>query len=802
MEPLSPSPTAPAPDESLRALMTQGFEHQRARRLVEAERCYAEVLGKNPEHAEALHHLGLVRHQQGQSDVAVDLIRKAIALNPRTPRFFFNLSTILRKLGRAAEAEQAMASASTLVAEDADGCFGTAQRLAQANQPREAEHYLRLALRRDPNHTAAQIELGALLVKEQKWAKALGCVDAVLAREPDHAEALAQRGVTLGALGRIGEAKTTLERALQLNPYSFNALVGWGEWLQRAGRMQQAIAPLQQALTQQPAHAHLQFCLANSFAAAGRLGEAEAAFRKSMATHPRKGMVLNNLADVLFRQHRLQEAADVCKEAIAFNPNLAEAHATLGNIQSTGGQTELAEKSYLRALEVNPNLPTVHNNLGGLRLKQLNFAEARVSFEKAVQLQPSFVEAHSNVLYLLTYVDPGSDTSFQAHAEFGRRHSDPVARPATYANSRDPDRRLRIGFVSPDFRLHPVSTFIEALFKHHDAGRYEYTAYSDCLAPDAMTARLQTQVERWRKVSGMSHDEIAEQVRQDEIDILVDLTGHMANHRLMVFARKPAPVQVGYMGYLNTTGMHAIDYWLADNWVNPPETERLHTETIWRLPGCFVCYTPPANAPEVAPLPADKNGFVTFGMFNNACKAQPAALDIWAELLLRVPAARFAAKSIQFADPAMREHFIAPFVKRGVDRTRLTVLGPSEKVGYLADFGTIDIALDPIPDNGNTTTHDTLWMGVPVVTLKGNACVSRAGYSILANLGHEEWVAESPQQYVDIAATLAADLPRLRDLRRTLRPRMAASPLLDGASFARELDAAWRGMWRKWCGNA
>ncbi|MFI5400251.1 MAG: tetratricopeptide repeat protein [SAR324 cluster bacterium] len=795
-------PEAVALQSAPATVMAAGFEHHRAKRLEQAQACYEAVLRAQPMHAEALHHLGLVRHQQGRSQEAVDLIRQAIQRDGTNPRFFFNLRTILNAMGRAQEAEEAYRQVPPSVPRAADDCYTIAKRLQQANQAKEAKHYLRMALLENPHHLAARYDLGVLLGAEQRFKEALECFDAVLADQPEHPEALSKRGLALMYLGDVAAARGCFERALALQPRCVDAHLGLGEWLQRAGRHRKALEPLRTALEQQPGNAQVRFMLANSLAACGMLTEAEAQFRQARAGHPHPAMVLNNLADVLFRQNRIPEAGQICREALRLNPDLAEVHANLANVLAAAGQTRRAEQSYRRALELNAQAAAVHNNLGGVLLKQLRFDDARACFARALELQPAFVEAHSNLLYLLTYQEAESPAAMlKAHAEFGRRQCDGQPRPAAYGNVPDPARRLKVGFVSPDLRAHPVATFIEALFRNHDPRACEYFCYSDVMRPDAITARLKGQVEQWREICGMSHEEAAELIQRDGIDILVDLAGHTGNHRLLLFARKPAPVQVSYIGYLNTSGLAAMDYWLTDGWVNPPESQLYHTEKLWPLARCFVCYTPDEDAPPVSPLPAVANGAVTFGVLNNACKVQPAGVAMWCELLHTLPTARLLFKSLQFTEPDTCERFLAQFAERGIEKSRITLLGPSPKREYLQDIARVDIGLDTFPDNGNTVTHDTLWMGVPVVSLKGDSCVSRVGHSILTHLGHPEWVAHSAREYVSIAAGLARDLPRLQQVRAGLRQELARSPLMDGADLARHVDAAWRGMWQAWCGQ-
>jgi protein O-GlcNAc transferase len=300
-------------------------------------------------------------------------------------------------------------------------------------------------------------------------------------------------------------------------------------------------------------------------------------------------------------------------------------------------------------------------------------------------------------------------------------------------------------------------------------------------------------------VMGLADDELATAVRADGMDVLVDLAGHLGNSRLTAFAYKPAPVQASYVGYLNTTGLERVDWWIGDAVVTPPQAQRWYSERLYRLPRCFVCYTPHPQAPPVAPLPALRKGHVTFGCFANADKISPRAAGCWARILAALPGARLRLKSPAFADPAAAVRIAGWFAEQGLQTERVEFSVPTPYLAYLAEFSEIDIALDPFPCGGNTTTNDTLFMGVPVVSLAGETGVGRAGASLLTALGHPEWVAADESAYERIAQGLASDPQRLAVLRAGLRPEMEASPLLDGPGFARAMEGAFRDMWRQWC---
>jgi predicted O-linked N-acetylglucosamine transferase (SPINDLY family) len=387
---------------------------------------------------------------------------------------------------------------------------------------------------------------------------------------------------------------------------------------------------------------------------------------------------------------------------------------------------------------------------------------------------------------------------------WNQQHAEPLKKfIQPHTNNRDPDRRLRIGYVSPDFREHVVGQTLLPLFREHDHRQMEIFCYANMVRTDAFTEQIRRYVDAWHSIVGLSDSRAVDLIRQDRIDILVDLTLHLANNRLLMFARKPAPVQVSYLGYCSSTGLETMDYRLSDPYLDPSDSDvegksstlSRYSERTIHLPEIYWCYNARGPTPEPSPPPASAKGYVTFGCLNNFAKVSP-ALDLWAEILQCVPRSRLIVHSHPGPHlEAVRERFAG----KGVSPDRLEFPGQQPWPQYVQSYDRIDIALDPFPWGGGVTTCDVLWMGVPVVSLVGRTAVGRGGASILANIGVPELVAQTPQQYVQIASALAGDLPRLIELRRTLRGRMQASVLMDAPRFARNLEAAYRQMWRTWC---
>jgi protein O-GlcNAc transferase len=635
--------------------------------------------------------------------------------------------------------------------------------------------------------------------------------------------------------GRLDAAETVYRSVLAQVPAQADTLHLLGVLCHQRGRDGEAIELIGRAIEVEPAIVDFHNNLGVSLAALRRLVEAEMAFRRALAVKPGYAAALCNLGDVLLRQGRIAEALEVharavatepgnpvfhynlgiarkergdfkgaiaaYERALALRPDYGDAHNNLGVALYELGRMAEAEAAYARALGLRPDNAQAHYNLGKLHHLQGRFADAVTSCRTALALRPDFPAAHDNLLMALTY-DPTTSAGAlaEAHRAFGRAYDRPAAAIAPFPNVRDYDRRLRIGYMSPDFRRHSCAHFSAPLIEAHDRAGFELFAYAELARADATTERFKAAVDHWRETAWRSDDEVERMVRDDRIDILVDLAGHTADNRLPVFARKPAPVQATWLGYPGTTGLRTIDYRLTDAVADPPGTEAEATEKLVHLPRGFLCFEAPADAPAVSPLPARSAPVVTFGSFNNAIKINDAVARLWAAVLRTVPRSRLLIKAFQIDHGDNRRRLETVFAAAGVEPGRVDIRPPYDQSrSHLATYGELDIALDPFPYNGTTTSCETLWMGVPIIALRGDRHAARVGASLLTAVGVPELIAESPADYVAKAAALAADLDRLATLRAGLRERMRASPLADPAGFARQVEAAYREMWRGWC---
>jgi predicted O-linked N-acetylglucosamine transferase (SPINDLY family) len=528
------------------------------------------------------------------------------------------------------------------------------------------------------------------------------------------------------------------------------------------------------------------------------LDEAVACYRRALELKPDYAEAHSNLGVALNDQRKLEAAVACYRRALELKPDYAEAHGNLGNALNDQGKLDEAVACYRRALELKPDYAGARCNLGNALKDQGKLDEAVACYRRVLELKPDYAGVHSNLLYIRLFC-PGYDAQaiFEEHRRWSRQHAEPLARfIQPHCNDRSLHRRLRIGYVSPDFRNHAASFFLVALLSAHDHQNFEIFCYADVACPDRITARLRSYADVWQNITGLTDEQVAQLVRQDKIDILVDLSMHTAGNRLLVFARKPAPVQVCWLNP-GTTGLSTIDYRLTDPYIDPPGLhDHDYSEESVRLPDTFWCYDPLASEPAVNALPALENGYITFGCLNNFCKVNVSVLKLWAQVLKAVDGSRL---MLLAAEGSHRQHTLDLLEQEGVKPDRVTFVARRPRQQYLELYHRIDIGLDTFPYNGHTTSFDAFWLGVPVITIVGQTAVARGGLSLLRNLGLPELIAEKPEQFVSIAVELTNDLPRLRDLRATLRDRMHASPLMDAPRFARNIEAAYREMWRRWC---
>jgi len=564
----------------------------------------------------------------------------------------------------------------------------------------------------------------------------------------------------------------------------------------KAGRFAEAENVYRQVLAQQPNHAHALLLLGLIASQAGQLDESIELIQRAIRVKPDYAEAHNNLGNALRDKGLGDEAIAAYRRALRLNPDHPDVHNNLGNALRDKGVLDEAIAACRQAIFLKPDFAEAHNNLGNALKDEARLDEAIACYRQACAIRPESSISHSGLVYALQF-HPGYDAAeiLRQHQMWDQRHAQALGcADRSWGNDRSPHRRLKIGYVSPDFRDHVVGRNLIPLLREHDHQAMEIFCYADVLREDAFTAKFRSYCDHWLAINRLSDEQLAHRIRLDGIDILVDLALHMKGNRLLTFARQPAPVQVTFAGYPGTTGLGAMGYRLTDPHLDPiGQGDQSYSEQSIRLADTFWCYEPEDNDPPVNPLPAASAGHITFGCLNNFCKVNDGVLELWSQVMRQVTGSRLLLRA---GEGSHRQRTIETL---GAGPQRVQFMNGFPHQQYLRQYHHIDVGLDTFPYNGHTTSLDSYWMGVPVVTLLGPTVVGRAGLSQLTNLGMAELVAQTPEQYVQIAVELAKNLDRLRDIRAGLRQRMAASPLMNAGKFARSIESAYRQMWQRWC---
>ena len=751
------------------ARLQQGMEHHKAGRLVEAKSIYEQILTDDPQNVDSLHLLGLIALDSKNYDVAENFIRKAILQHNNVPLFYSSLGNVFKAKGQFDEA---------------------------------IKHY-----------------------------------EQALTLKPDFFDVFNNYGAALLSLGRLDEALKYFEKVIAINPAHLNAIHNIAITLQNLGKHEEAIAYYKRGLTLKPDMSLLHYNLGNTFALSGKISEAIDSYLRAIQYKPDYADSFFKIGKIYQEQGHYEEAFKYYLELLSLRPD-GYSYANLALVQQYTGQLESAIINYKRAHELLPHNFEFLNNLGMIYSELEDYQEAINYYKKALDLKPdrnkilgnlsaayknlgqtdeaisylhsaldddpSHSRIYSNLLLTMIYADSVTPEALTEAAKiFGERIADPLIRNRPFLNDGNPDRKLRIGYISPDFCRHSAHYFVEPLLKLHDREKFQIFAYSSTPREDAVTERFKKEVDHWRDIRFIDEDAAADLIESDKIDILIDLAGHTGQNSLMVLARKPAPIQVTWLGYPGTTGMNAMDYRITDLYAEPEgTTEHFNVETLWRLPEIFCCYQPHENSPAAIDHPPfEDNDYITFGCFNNFTKVTDPSLSSWAKIMEQVPRSRLLLEIAGIHDPKFKNHIEERLQRAGMDLKRVT-LEPRKPSNQYVLYNKIDIALDPFPCVGGTTSMDTVWMGVPFVTLAGKHFVSRMGVTILTNAGMPELIAHNIDEYIKIASDLANDRERLKKMRHNLRDRVKDSPIMNQQAFARNMEAAYHEMWKAWCAKS
>lgn len=750
--------------------LAQGEAAEQAGKLSEALAHYDESVSVMPQFGRGHFCRGLVLLELARYEDAIIAFDEALECKPDSAAAYYNRGNALVKLGRYDEAADSYQKAVALKAEFPDAYVALGVALEQLTRMDEATESYKRALAFKPDYAAVYVNLGDVYLQRGEAELALECYSHVTEVDADMLAVPKRRAKALKAQGKLEEAVRNL-RVAQAS---------------RTAISNDVFTELGAALKD-----------------LGKLEEAEETYRSGLKLFPDDTGLLNDLGVLLGELERREEACQVYQQALAIEPDNCGVLCNLGVEQFEAMQLDAAVASFEHALRIDAdnlpalmNLASVNSNLGRLDV-------SRNLYRQVIERKPDYVNGYSNLLFVSNYVgDVAREDLFRDAEAYGATATRLAKWQGGWQRSADAERCLRVGLVSGDLRTHPVGFFIQGVLealRRNSMGRLEFFAYVTHFVTDAIGEKIKGFCDEWCLVSGLSDEALANRIRDDGIDILIDLSGHTQFNRLSVFAWKPAPVQVSWLGYFATTGVKEMDYLLADPWTLPKEEEKYFTEKIWRLPETRLCFTPPDDDVPVSLLPALSRGYVTFGCFSNLTKMNDEVVGTWSRILKEVPGSKLLLKAKQIRDVRIRQEVVERFSQHGIQPGRLIFEGDVPRRMYLESYANVDIVLDTFPYPGGTTTVEALWMGVPVLTLEGSRFLSRQGNGLLSNAGLRQWVAKDREDYIAKAVRYALDVPSLALLRSLLRNQVLSSPIFNAERFARHFEDALRGMWRQWC---
>ncbi|KAI3987338.1 hypothetical protein MKX01_003088 [Papaver californicum] len=746
---------------------------------------FAEVIKLEPENAVALTHCGILYKDEGHLMEAAESYQKALKADPTYKPAAECLAIVLTDLG-------------------------TSSKIAGSTHEGMQKYFE--ALKIDPHYAPAYYNLGVVYSEMMQYDMALSCYEKAALQRPMYAEAYCNMGVIYKNRGNLELAISCYERCLAVSP-NFDiaknnmaiALTDLGTKVKLEGDINQGIAYYKKALFYNWHYADAMYNLGVAYGEMMKFDMAIVFYELALHFNPNCAEACNNLGVIYKDRDNLEKAVECYKWALSIKPNFSQSLNNLGVVYTVQGKMDAAAAMIEQAILANPTYAEAYNNLGVLYRDAGNITQAIEAYEQCLQIDPDSRNAGQNRLLAMNYINGGKDDKlFEAHRDWGRRFMRLYPQYVTWDNPKEPERPLVIGYVSPDYFTHSVSYFIEAPLIYHDYSKYKVVVYSAVLKADAKTNRFREKVLKkggmWRYIYGVDEKKVAVMVREDKIDILVELTGHTANNKLGIMACKPAPIQVTWIGYPNTTGLPTIDYRITDSLADPPDTTQKHIEELVRLPDSFLCYTPSPEAGPVSPTPALSNGFITFGTFNNLAKITPKVLEVWARILCAVPNSRLVVKCKPFCCDSIRQKFLSTLEQLGLESLRVDLL-PLILLNHdhLQAYSLMDISLDTFPYAGTTTTCESLYMGVPCVTMAGSVHAHNVGASLLRKVGLGHLVAKTEDEYVKLSVQLANDITTLSHLRMSLRGLMVKSPVCNGSTFILGLESKYRQLWHRYC---
>ncbi len=775
-------------------LLEKGLALHLAGSLSEAAACYQKVLENEPNQPDALNLLGAVALTCGQPRQAIELCRRAVQIDPKHPSALCNLGNAQFAAGQFSSAAVAYERAIELQPANSETLYNLANARRHLGDPEGALTCFDRALAIDPTNTRAWLNRAAVLSSMERFDEATSSArEAAIIRPHDEA-ILNHLGLALAKEGKNGEAEQTLRNALRTNPTSAQTLTNLATLLIQEGRNAEAKSMLERVVALDPANALGWSNLAIALSAIDLRVAVEAAL-KAAELQPNSAdawVLLGNLESAKGEFKKSMVAYD---RALALDPNCLENNNNLAFACSGAGRLDQAIDCYLQRLSKDPHDATALADLAIAYLNSGLLEGAIDSLQKSIKADPTNEYAHSNLLLVQTYSpDYLAERQLLEAKAWAAVHT-PAVPVRARLGARPRGKKLRVGYLSADFHQHPAGRLYQAMFPHHDRSRFELNLYANQLVADQVTQEIVRSVDKWRIVKKMDDPTLAKTIRDDGIDILVDLLGHTPNHRLKAFALQPAPVQVTWLGYFGTTGMSQMDYILADQWVLPPEFEPHFTERPARMEGCLYTFQPPSLNIGCGPMPSIRNGFTTFGCFNNTAKITPEVVRLWSQVLLKVPDSKLLLNRWPYESARVRELYLNHFVEAGIDPSRVEFQWTSGQEAYYRSYQEVDIMLDSFPFGAGTTTSEALWMGVPVVSMSTDRFAGRMTESIFNAVGIQEMITRSEEEYVVRACELAGNVRLLQEMRTGLRTQVEASSLCDLAGYTKRLEAAFDWMW-------
>ena len=779
------------------SLLNAALAHHQAGRLADAQALYDAILQSEPAQSDALHFSGLLACQTNREDAGIALMHASIAANPNAV-YYNNLGNVLLGRRQLGEAIEGYRHAVTLRPDYAEAHNNLGNALRAAGDANASMLSCARAIELRPGYAEAYNNLGNALRDLGDLDNAVLAYGKAVSFWPDYADAFSNLARAQAGRGNADESIAAFRRAIALDPNRVDSYDSLATLLHASGDADAAIAVLQRAAQLDPADAARHRKLAQWLGGRERWDEAAQALTSAVERAPNDASGYLELGDAYHQGDKLDAAILCYQTATELAPRDGHAHHRLAVALLKQRRADEALKSAQKAVALEPNSAVPHVNLGDV-LSVLGDAEGAIaSYRRGIALDGEMELAHNRLLFdLATHAPTPPSVTLAAARDFGARMA-ARARRCEHLAPRNDGRKLRIGFVSGDLQLHPVGIFIESVMEHFADGSFDLIAYSTRDKDDDITARLKQRFTAWRSVVNVPDDQAVRMIRDDRIDILVDLSGHTVHNRLPLFAWKPAPVQVSWLGYFGTTGLNEIDYVLGDPHVLPVDEASHYVEKTWRLPDSYLCFTPPKDDVAVGTLPMTRNGHVTFGYFGKLVKITPNVIVEWSRILHAVPGAKLMMKSHELGAEHARRSTLEKFAAQGIDASRLILEGGSPRHEYLASYHRVDIMLSPFPYPGGTTTAEALWMGTPVVALKGDRFVTHICESVLNAAGLAEWIARDEHEYLALASAWATQPERLAALRAGLRAQTLASPLCDARRFAKNLKAAFEGMWAQY----